>query len=103
VTLDEVRRNADPNALAVKCHIFDGDGVPPRKLQDGTTQDLIFTVPQLISRLSSIVELFPADLIFTGTPAGVGMDRDPQEFLRPGQRLITEIAGLGRIEQRFVQ
>ena len=100
VTLDELARTADPDALGITCRISD-NGEPDRTLQDGNSRDLIFTVPQLVSRLSMIVELRPGDLIFTGTPAGVGIGRNPQEFLRAGQRLVTEISGLGRIEQRF--
>lgn len=102
VTLDEVRATADPDALAISCRIADGDDSELRTLQDGTTADLIFPVPRLIAALSAIVELRPGDLIFTGTPSGVGMGRDPQVFLEPGQRLVTQIEVLGTLEQRFV-
>ena len=80
VTLDDVRATADPDALAISCRVSDEDGGEERVLQDGTT----------------------GDLIFTGTPSGVGLGRDPQVFLRHGQRLTTEIEGLGAIVQRFV-
>lgn len=100
VTLDELRGEHDLNALRVQCRLRDGDG--ERELQDGTTADLIFPVPVLVAKLSRIVELRPGDLIFTGTPAGVGVARDPQEFLRPGQVLTTEIEGLGSIRQELV-
>ncbi len=75
VTLDEVRRTADPDALAIRCEIdLEVDGRAGRRvLQDGTTADLIFPVPELIARLSKIVELYPGDLVFTGTPSGVGL------------------------------
>lgn len=107
VTVDEVRAGHDPDALRVQCWITDpaegGDaGDAERTLQDGTTADLLFSVPELMVRLSRIVELRPGDLIFTGTPAGVGLGRTPQVFLRPGQRLRTEIEGLGVIRQVFV-
>ena len=102
VTLDEVRRIADPDALPITCRVEDGAGAG-RVLQNGNTRDLIFSVAQLVARLSEVVALLPGDLIFTGTPAGVGIGLDPQEFLRPGQRLVTEIGGVGRIEQRFVR
>lgn len=102
VTLDEVRQSHDPDALAIRCEISDSEGEAPRVLQDGTTADLIFPVRQLIARLSAIVELRPGDLVFTGTPAGVGLGRNPPVFLRPGQRLSTEIEGIGTIRQGFV-
>lgn len=49
--------------------------------------------------LSSIVELYPGDLIFTGTPGGVGFGRSPQQYLVPGDELISSIEGLGEIRQ----
>jgi 2,4-diketo-3-deoxy-L-fuconate hydrolase len=101
VTLDEVRAVADPEALSVTCWLSESGSDVERVLQDGNTRDLIFTVPQLVSRLSAIVELLPGDLIFTGTPSGVGLGRDPQEFLKPGQRLTTKIEALGTLVQRF--
>lgn len=73
-----------------------------RVLQQGNTSNVIFDVPTLVSGPSEVVELLPGDLIFTGTPSGMGFGREPQEFLRPGQRLTTEINGIGVIEQRFV-
>ncbi|RZU74936.1 2-keto-4-pentenoate hydratase/2-oxohepta-3-ene-1,7-dioic acid hydratase in catechol pathway [Micromonospora kangleipakensis] len=75
VTPDEF---ADPNDLELGCRL--GDEV----LQSGRTGDLIFAVPELIARLSAVCPLLPADLIFTGTPAGVGGARDPKRFLEPG-------------------
>ena len=102
VTLDEVRSAGyDPDALRIHCEVVDEEGGEPRMLQDGTTADLLFPVPQLIARLSAIVELRPGDLVFTGTPAGVGLGRTPQVFLKPGQRLTTEIDGLGVLRQSF--
>lgn len=103
VTIDELRSAGhDPDGLRIRCDIVDEQGGEPRILQDGTTADLIFSVVELVSRLSAIVELRPGDLIFTGTPAGVGLGRTPQVFLKPGQRLTTEIEGLGVIRQTFV-
>lgn len=102
VTVDELRAGGhDPDALRISCRVSEGEGQPERVLQDGTTADLMFTVPVLIEKLSAIVELCPGDLIFTGTPAGVGLGLDPQEFLHPGQLLTTEIEGLGVLRQRF--
>ena len=62
---------------------------------------MIFPVPAIIERLSAIVELRPGDLVFTGTPAGVGSGRQPEEFLAPGVSLVTEIEGVGAIRQVF--
>lgn len=103
VTLDELRAAGhDPAALRIHCEIADEPGGAPRTLQDGTTADLIFPVDELVARLSAIIELRPGDIIFTGTPAGVGLGRTPQVFLQPGQRLTTEIEGLGTIRQTFI-
>jgi 2-keto-4-pentenoate hydratase/2-oxohepta-3-ene-1,7-dioic acid hydratase in catechol pathway len=82
--------------LALGCAI-DGEIV-----QDGRTRDLIFPVASLISKLSYTLTLYPGDLIFTGTPAGVGMGRSPQRFLQPGETLRTWIEGIGEIHQTFV-
>ena|SRR5579875_1437323 len=100
VTLDEIRAAHDLDALEIGCSVADGD--VERVLQDGTTADMVFAVPELVARLSAIVELRPGDLVFTGTPAGVGLGRKPPEFLRPGQILTTTIEGLGSIRQTFV-
>lgn len=59
--------------------------------------NLIFDPSDLISYLSSITELYPGDLIFTGTPGGVGAGRNPQEFLQPGDQLISRIDQLGQL------
>lgn len=66
-------------------------------LQDSSTKELIFSVPFLVSYLSQIFTLKPGDLIFTGTPAGVGVARNPQRFLKPGDRCEVEIEGLGTL------
>lgn len=64
-------------------------------MQQSSTEQLIFSIPQLISHLSTIFTLEPGDLIFTGTPPGVGMARDPQVFLQDGDTVEVEIEGLG--------
>jgi 2,4-didehydro-3-deoxy-L-rhamnonate hydrolase len=98
VTLDEF---ADAEKLAITATILNSDGTRTQ-VQNGATDQLIFGVDELISRLSETVELFPGDLIFTGTPPGVGAGRNPKRFLRPGETLVTEIEGIGQITQRFV-
>lgn len=85
VTPDEL---ADKDNLAIGCAL-DGE-----VLQDGRTSDLIFPVPELVSRLSQTLTLYPGDLIFTGTPKGVGAGRSPQRFLVPGT-LVSTIEGIG--------
>ncbi|GAK47085.1 fumarylacetoacetate hydrolase [Secundilactobacillus oryzae JCM 18671] len=65
------------------------------KMQSAHLNQMIFDVPTLIEYLSSIVELKTGDLIFTGTPSGVGNGRNPQVYLRPGDKLESHIDGLG--------
>ncbi|MFB4302142.1 fumarylacetoacetate hydrolase family protein [Actinomadura sp. NTSP31] len=72
------------------------------QLQKGRTRDLIFPVPLLVARLSAVLPLLPGDLVFTGTPAGVGLGRDPQRWLAPGDELVSRIEGIGELRQRFV-
>lgn len=93
VTPDEV---ADPDDLGVGCSI-DGTTV-----QDARTSDLIFSVPRLVAELSAVLPLLPGDIIFTGTPAGVGITSKPPRFLQVGETLETWIEGIGTIRNRFV-
>jgi 2,4-didehydro-3-deoxy-L-rhamnonate hydrolase len=102
VTLDEIDKAHDRNNLRITCAVQDKPNGEPRILQNGSTGSLIFSIPEIISRLSTIVELYPGDLIFSGTPAGVGMGLKPPQYLRAGQTLTTEIEGLGTIRQQFV-
>ncbi len=98
VTLDELE---DPAALAISTTIVASDG-SATVVQKGNTDQLVFGVNELVSRLSAVVELLPGDLIFTGTPPGVGAGMDPKRFLVAGETLLTEIEGIGRIRQRFL-
>ncbi len=59
-------------------------------------------MPELVARLSAVLPLLPGDLIFTGTPAGVGMARDPQRFLTPGTTLVSAIEGIGELRNPLV-
>jgi 2,4-didehydro-3-deoxy-L-rhamnonate hydrolase len=70
-------------------------------VQRGRTRDLVFGVPALIEGLSAVTPLLPGDLIFTGTPAGVGMGAAPPRFLRPGEVLTNHIDGIGELRQTF--
>lgn len=92
-TLDELR---DPLDLAIACRI-DGEAV-----QASRTREMVFGVPALVSYLSRHCRLEPGDLIFTGTPAGVGSVRQPPRYLAPGETIETEIEGLGRLVNRCV-
>lgn len=93
VSLDEF---PNPGDLALGCSV-DGE-----VMQDSRTDDLVFSVPQLVAELSSVLPLQPGDVIFTGTPAGVGIARKPPRFLRPGQVLETWIEGIGRMRHHCV-
>ncbi|MDJ0490237.1 fumarylacetoacetate hydrolase family protein [Rhodococcus qingshengii] len=93
VTPDEF---ANPDNLELGCSI---DG---KEVQKGNTRELIFPVAKLISALSHTVTLYPGDVIFTGTPAGVGVGREPQRFLQAGEQLDSWIEGIGELHQRFV-
>jgi acylpyruvate hydrolase len=67
-------------------------------LQESNTSLLIHDVPAIIRAVSVFTTLEPGDVILTGTPGGVGYKRDPQVFLRDGDRVSVEVRGLGRIE-----
>jgi 2-keto-4-pentenoate hydratase/2-oxohepta-3-ene-1,7-dioic acid hydratase in catechol pathway len=71
-------------------------------LQTGRTADMIFPVDDLVVRLSEVCPLLPGDLIFTGTPAGVGNRRTPPRFLEPGHTLVSRLDGVGELRQTFV-
>lgn len=88
VTPDEL---ADHDDLGIGC------SVNGQVMQDGRTNDLIFSIAQLVTKLSAILPLLPGDLIFTGTPAGVGGARKPPVFLRDGDVLETWVEGIGAI------
>lgn len=70
--------------------------------QSSNTRNLIFGVPALVSCLSFRVRLHPGDLVFTGTPAGVGWSREPGETLRAGSRIVTTIERIGTLSTAVV-
>jgi 2,4-didehydro-3-deoxy-L-rhamnonate hydrolase len=94
VTPDELD---DPDDLALGC------AVNGEEVQKGRTSDLIFDVDALVHHLSSITPLLPGDLIFTGTPSGVGGTRTPPRFLAPGDELVSTIEGIGTIHTHLVE
>jgi len=93
VTADEI---ADPQDLTLW---LDVDG---RRFQNGSTRTMIFGVRQVVSYISQFTTLEPGDLIFTGTPPGVGFGQKPPLYLRPGQTMRLGIQGLGEQQQRTV-
>jgi ureidoglycolate lyase len=94
VTKDEV---PDPQNLSMFCDV---DGV---RQQDGSTRTMIFGVKQLIAYVSQCITLHPGDVIFTGTPPGVGLGKKPAPvFLKAGQTMRLGIQGLGEQQQRLV-
>jgi 2-keto-4-pentenoate hydratase/2-oxohepta-3-ene-1,7-dioic acid hydratase in catechol pathway len=92
VTPDEF---GDPDDVELLC-MLNGE-----QMQKGRTSELIFSVPALLSRLSARLPLYPGDVIFTGTPAGVGLGRQPQRWLAAGDELVSTIEGIGELRQRF--
>lgn len=93
VTPDEVE---DPDDLELGC------SVNGEQVQKGRTSDMVFPIPELVGYLSRIVTLHAGDIIFTGTPAGVGMARKPPWFLKPGDELTSYVRGVGEMRQRML-
>ncbi len=92
VTPDEL---PDRDAVELGC------ALNGQQMQKGRTDDFVFTVPELVASLSAVVTLLPGDLIFTGTPAGIGWARDPKVLLRPGDRLVTHAEVIGELTTTF--
>ena len=93
VTADEL---GDPHRLPIR---FELNGEP---MQSGDTSQLLFTIDVLIAHLSKFMTLVPGDLIFTGTPAGVGAGRKPPLFLQPGDQMKVTIEGIGSLANPVV-
>jgi 2-keto-4-pentenoate hydratase/2-oxohepta-3-ene-1,7-dioic acid hydratase in catechol pathway len=85
-----IATDVDPRDLTVRCSV-DGE-----VRQDGTTADLVFDVPTLVSYISQVMTLLPSDVVLTGTPAGVGP-------ITPGQTVKVEIEGIGALENPVVR
>jgi 2-keto-4-pentenoate hydratase/2-oxohepta-3-ene-1,7-dioic acid hydratase in catechol pathway len=93
VTADEV---PDPQALDLRCWV-NGE-----LRQSSNTRDMVFSVADLVSDLSQIMTLEPGDLVYTGTPEGVAMGMADPVWLQPGDEVVCEIEGLGRLVTRLV-
>jgi 2,4-didehydro-3-deoxy-L-rhamnonate hydrolase len=92
VTTDEPGMTGE---LELEC-ILNGE-----TMQRDSTEAMIFSVPELIAYISAICPLLPGDLLFTGTPSGVGSRRDPPVYLRAGDELVSRIAGIGELQTTF--
>jgi 2-keto-4-pentenoate hydratase/2-oxohepta-3-ene-1,7-dioic acid hydratase in catechol pathway len=88
-TADEI---PDPHTLGIRCFV-NGD-----KRQDSNTSNLVFDIWDQIAHVSEVMTLEPGDIIFTGTPGGVGLGMDPQVYLKEGDIVRVEIDKLGAIE-----
>lgn len=93
VTPDEFN---NPSDLEIACSL-NGE-----ERQRARTSQMIFSVPDILCYLSSILPLLPGDLIFTGTPAGIGFVRQPPCLIQPGDELITSIEDIGVMRHRFL-
>lgn len=93
VTTDEI---TDPHTLGMRL------SVNGKVMQDARTDDLVFNVPQLVSKLSEYFTLHPGDVIITGTPSGVGLGMKPPVFLKVGDEMHLWIEGLGEQRQKVV-
>lgn len=92
VTPDEF---ADRDDLAISCTLSD------EEMQSSRTAMMLYDVPELLVRLSAVCPLLPGDIIFSGTPSGIGNRRTPQRFIGPDDVLVSHIEGIGELETRF--
>jgi 2-keto-4-pentenoate hydratase/2-oxohepta-3-ene-1,7-dioic acid hydratase in catechol pathway len=93
VTADEI---TDPARLRLRSWL---NG---QLMQDRTNEDWLFPLPKLLASLAEVMTLEPGDVVSTGTPAGVGVFRQPPVFLQPGDVVVLEIEGIGRLENPVV-
>ena len=87
----------DPNDLHLTCEV---DGA---RMQDARTSDMVFSVPELVAYLSGFCTLEAGDIIFTGTPAGVGSVRTPRRYLAAGEEIVSSIEHVGTLVNRCVK
>lgn len=93
VSADEI---ADPHNLNIKL------SVNGEVRQNSNTRELIFKIPDLIEFLSSVMTLEAGDIVSTGTPSGVGLSFKPEKWLKPGDEIVMEVEGLGRLRNPCV-
>ena len=94
VSADEI---PDPHNLRIRCE------VNGKVLQDSSTSQLIFRIPELVAYLSQVMTLEPGDIVTTGTPPGVGFARKPPVFLQPGDDVVVKVEGLGELRNPCVE
>jgi 2-keto-4-pentenoate hydratase/2-oxohepta-3-ene-1,7-dioic acid hydratase in catechol pathway len=94
VTADEIPH---PEAVSLRT-LVNGE-----VLQDGSTSDWVYTLPDLLAALTAVITLEPGDIVTTGTPAGVGYFQNPQIFLQPGDEVRLEIEGIGSLVNTVVK
>lgn len=94
VTADEIE---DPHALTIETRV-NGE-----LRQRSSTGDMIFSIPALIAHISAAITLLPGDIITTGTPAGVGVYRQPKGLLQPGDEVTIRIEGIGELRNHVVK
>jgi 2-keto-4-pentenoate hydratase/2-oxohepta-3-ene-1,7-dioic acid hydratase in catechol pathway len=92
-TADEI---ADPSNVALKTRL---NG---KTMQNGSTADWLFSLPRLVAFLSHVMTLEPGDIVTTGTPAGVGVFRKPQVFMKPGDVIEIEADGIGVLRNTII-
>jgi len=92
VTPDEF---ADKDDLAIGCSLSG------EEMQSSRTSMMLYDVPELLVRLSAVCPLLPGDIIFSGTPSGIGNRRTPPRFIGPDDMLVSEIEGIGTLTTRF--
>ena len=94
VTRDEVK---DPQNLGMWLEL---NG---KRMQNGSTKTMVFGVAHIVAYLSQFFTLMPGDVITTGTPPGVGMGMKPPMYLKPGDKMVVAIEGLGVQRQKVVR
>ena len=92
VTPDEF---ADRDDLSISCSLSG------EQMQGSRTSMMLYDVPELLVRISAVCPLLPGDIIFSGTPSGIGNRRTPQRFIGPDDVLVSEIEGIGTLTTRF--
>ena len=92
VTPDEF---ADRDDLSISCSLSG------ERMQSSRTSMMLYDVPELLVRLSAVCPLLPGDIIFSGTPSGIGNRRTPPRFIGPDDVLVSEIEGIGTLTTRF--
>jgi 2-keto-4-pentenoate hydratase/2-oxohepta-3-ene-1,7-dioic acid hydratase in catechol pathway len=93
VTPDEF---SDPDDLWLQCELSG------ELMQKSHTANMIFSIPQIVAHLSSVLELWPGDLIFTGTPSGIGWTRTPRRLITAADELVTTVGDIGSMRHQFV-